>query len=163
MLSVYNQWSSKLGVLEFPTMAGVEPSEHCSSPMEKEGRSLGTGGIEDPHGQTGRDISLSLEHIWERWLCLSGDKRAESCHGASPLLKRREGQRQLLRMANLDSGFLLCFPLNSMLLHVGVTALLGQTGTSLSKVRPSPGQPLCVHACYVGSLKFEVLKLSWHA
>ena len=102
---------------------------------------------EDPLGCTGTDNFLFLEHLWERCHCLSGDKRAESCHGASPLLKRREGQRQLLRMANLDSGFLLCFPLNSMLLHVGVT-VLGKISPA-SVVKPSPRGPMWYTPCWV--------------
>ena len=47
-------------------------------------------------------------------------------------------QRQLLRTANLDAGFLLHLILNTKLLGIGVTALLGQTSTSPSTSRPSP-------------------------
>lgn len=46
--------------------------------------------------------------------------------------------------SNRDSGFLLCFTLNSRLPYVGATAFLGQTGTSPSMVRPSLRGPVWV-------------------
>ena len=66
-------------------------------------------------------------------------------------------QGGLLRVANLDTCFLLYFTMNSKPLLVPVTALLGQTGTSY-KTLP---QRISVGLSHTGSLKFGVLKPSW--
>lgn len=63
-------------------------------------------------------------------------------------------QRCLLRAANLDTGFLLHFTINSKPLPVLVIALLGQTNTSHSKATPFPRGSVQVPAT-LGPLNLE--------
>ena len=44
-MGFYNQQSSKTGVLEVHTVAGVEPYFHCSVPVEKENTGWGADGM----------------------------------------------------------------------------------------------------------------------
>lgn len=73
------------------------------------------------------------------------------------------GQKQLLRVANLDSGFLLCFTLNSIFLSVGTTALLGQTSTSSGTPRPSSRGPVqsMLHQAIQREIVHSSLRASW--
>ena len=119
----YNQWSWKIGVLEVRTIAGVEPDRSWSAPMEKE--------VRGPHLESmmwgfpmhWENSSPFLECIWEKWYCLWGVKRAGRCHCDSLLLSI--GVETLTEGSPPDTGFLLCFTLNSKLLRDWCDCTLG--------------------------------------
>jgi len=77
-MSFYNQRSSKTRAVEDCGAAGVEPLRALQCSYGGEGQiTLGQMGLsEDTLGHIGRNGYPFLEHIWERWHCLSGDQRA---------------------------------------------------------------------------------------
>lgn len=108
---------------------------------------------EDPLGCTGGDSTLFLEHVRERWHCLSRDKRAGRCHYSTSLLNIV--QRCLLRVASLGTGSWLVSTPNSMLpcfsdCPSGTNVYQSFLGETLFR-RTS----MALH--YTGSLKFGVL------
>lgn len=119
-------------------MAGVDPINTCSVPVDKKGR--GPEQIvqsEDPLRNTGRDIPPHLGvHLGEVALLLRGQKSWQATLHSPCLLA--SGQRHLLRVANLDTPFFAVLYSKYKLLGVGATTLLVQTCTSPSEVRPFP-------------------------
>ena len=111
----------------------MEPSRHSSAPVEKEGRGLEADSM-DPLGHTGRDSSPSWSYIWDRWYKFSGDKRASS-HHYTALLPSIGAETPAEGKLTWMLAFC-CFTLNSKLLHLCVTSLLGQNSNSPSTVRP---------------------------
>ena len=58
-------------------------------------------------------------------------------------------QQHLLRMANLDTGSIVCFAPHPILLHSSVTALLGQMYISISMAKLSPDQHRSYHTRFL--------------
>ena len=127
-------------VLEPHTMAGVE-ANGCRSPsVEKEDRDLQMEqhGLRIPWIALGEIVPLLGIHLGGV-PASQGTKELVGNIALSHSLV--EGQRYLLRVANLDTGFL---TLNSKPLHVCVTALLGQTSHNV--VSPAPRGSLQLYA-----------------
>ena len=84
----------------------------------------------DPLGFRWRQFLLLAENLGEVTLPLWQQKKAGGCHYAC--LASAQVQRHLMKAANLDTGFLLCFTPNSKLLHFGMTVLLGELAPVLT-------------------------------
>lgn len=80
----YKQQSSRSKVLEAQTIAGVEPGELTVAPVKKEGRGPGADTMlwGSPGSHWERQFPF-LGCIWERYHCLSRDKRAIRQHWAA--------------------------------------------------------------------------------
>lgn len=90
-----------------------------------------------------RGSFLSWSTFGRYGISFQGTKKLARHHYAALFISM--GQRNLLRVANLDIDLLLSFTINFRPLCIHAAALLGQTCTSHSTVKPFPRESVQVH------------------